>query len=98
MNGSGTGKALQTSIVITEDEDNDAGRGMNGDITLYGVNGSTTKDALSHGFTSNNSTPTAQYAYQGFTAIDTTSVINYIKIFGDQNIASGIFTIYGIAK
>tara|TARA_R100001460_G_scaffold90428_1_gene132000 strand:- start:189 stop:1241 length:1053 start_codon:yes stop_codon:yes gene_type:complete len=98
LNGSNTGKALQTSIIITEDEDSNSGRGMNGDITLYGVNGSTTKDALSHGFTTNYGTTTHQYAYQGFTAIDTTSAINYIKIFGDHNIASGIFTIYGRVK
>jgi len=98
-NGNDTGRFnARTSIMITEDEDDDAARGINGDITLFGVNGSTTKDVLSHGFTSNGGTVTNQYAYQGFTAIDTTSVINYIKIFGDQNIAAGIFTIYGIAK
>ena len=97
MNGTDTGRYhTRTSIMITEDEDHDAARGINGDITLYGVNGSTTKDALSHGFCTNYGTTTAQYAYQGYTALDTASVVNYIKIFANSNIASGIFTIYGI--
>jgi len=99
MNGGNTGRYhTRTSIMISEDEHNGSAKGINGTITLLGVNGSTTKDAFSYGFASNGGTPTHQYAYQGFTAIDTASVINYIKIFGDQTIASGIFTIYGIAK
>jgi hypothetical protein len=97
MNGTDTGRYhTRTSIMITEDEDHNAARGINGDVTLYGVNGSTTKDALSHGFCTNYGTTTAQYAYQGYTALDTASVVNYIKIFANSNIASGIFTIYGI--
>jgi hypothetical protein len=98
-NGSNTGRYHdRTSIMISEDEHADSGKGINGHLTLFGVNGSTTKDALSNGFATNNGTSTHQYAYEGYTAIDTTSAINYIKIFGDQNISSGIFTIYGIVK
>ena len=101
MNGTGANRYNgRTSIGISEDEHADASKGINGNITLFGVNGSTTKDALSNGFATNYGTATAQYAYQGFTAIDTTSAINYIKIFGNAtpSIASGIFTIYGIVK
>ena len=99
QNGSNTGRYHdRTSIMISEDEHADAGKGINGHFTLFGVNGSTTKDALSNGFATNSGSATHQYAYEGYTAIDTTSAINYIKIFGDQAIASGIFTIYGIVK
>ena len=98
MNGSDSSRYnARTSIMLTEDESAVATKGMNGEITLYNVNGATLKCVKSHGWTT-NANGTSQYSYFGNTAIDTTSAINYIKIFGDQNILSGIFTIYGIAK
>jgi len=98
MNGSDSSRYnARTSIMITEDESAVAAKGINGEITLYNVNGATLKVAKSHGYATNGN-GTSQYSYFGNTAIDTTSAINYIKIFGDQAILSGIFTIYGIAK
>ena len=98
MNGTDSSRYnARTSIMLTEDENATSTKGMNGEITLYNVNGATLKVAKSHGWAT-NANGTSQYSYFGNTAIDTTSAINYIKIFGDQNILSGIFTIYGIAK
>jgi len=97
VNGSNSGRYnARTSIMITEDEHSNAAKGINGNFTVFGVNGSTTKDANSNGHCTNYGTDTHQYAYMGYTAIDTTSAINYIKIFSDQNITAGKFTIYGI--
>ncbi len=99
MNGTDTGRYHgRADISITDDENDGANDGINGQVILFNVNNTATdKHAVSDGLTTNGNGG-SRYAYTGRTLINTSSALNYIKFYGDQNIVAGTITVYGLVK
>lgn len=89
----------RSSIPLGSDEEADASGGINADITIFNVNG-TSQYTYAAGLVTSKNQNGEYYFFRVGGYIASTTAVNYLKVFTQEggNLDAGTCTLYGIAK